>query len=93
MLRSRFSETRAFIADTLLNVSQMWHLIQIWEQANSGAIEKCRIVLAVDSVTFWPGVTVNENGEVGGLKDLQQLEEIDIFQQFHASPVDFAEFL
>jgi hypothetical protein len=69
----------------------MWRLIQLWEQANSGAIENRRIVLGVD--TGWPRVTVNENGEVDGPKKLQRLEEIDIFQQFLASPVDFVESL
>jgi hypothetical protein len=29
LLRLRFSECRALIADALLNVSQMWHLIQL----------------------------------------------------------------
>jgi hypothetical protein len=75
LLRLRFSEPRALIADALLNVDQMWDLIQLWEKANSGAIENRRL-----------RVTVNENGEVGGLKDLQQLEEIDIFQQFLRVP-------
>jgi hypothetical protein len=93
LLRLRFSEPRALIADALLNVSQMRYLIQLWEEANCFAIENCRIVLAVDAVTFRPRVTVNENGEVGELKDLQQLEDIDIFEKFLASPVDFAEFL
>jgi hypothetical protein len=71
----------------------MSDLIQLWEQANSGVIENRRIVLASDVVAFRPRVTMNENGEVGRLKDLQQLEEVDIFQQFLASPVDFAEFM
>jgi hypothetical protein len=91
--RLRFSDPRPLIADALLNVNKMWHLIQLWEQANSGAIENRQIVLAVDAVAFRPRVTVNENEEVGGLKNLQQLEEIDIFQQFLTSPVDFAECL
>jgi hypothetical protein len=89
----RFPEPHALVADALLNVSQIWHVIQLWEQANSGAIENHPILLALDVVALRPRVTVNENDEVGGLKDLQQLEEIAIFQQFLASPVDFAEFL
>jgi hypothetical protein len=71
LLRLHFSEPRALIANALLNVSQMWYLIQLCERANSGAIECPRIVLAVDAVAFRPRVTVDENGEVGGLKNLQ----------------------
>jgi hypothetical protein len=65
--------------------------LEKWRPAN--LFDDRTIILAVDVVAFRPNVTVTEEGEVRGLKNLKRLDESDLFTEFLKDPPDFAQFL
>jgi hypothetical protein len=52
-----------------------------------------RAVLAIGAVAFRPVVTLNDTGEVHGLKSFEALESPDLFSQLLTNPNAFASFL
>jgi hypothetical protein len=94
LLNSKFTQDRRLVSDALQNSDRIGELITIWEKSTPSISSSHRdVILSVDAVAFRPLVTVSEDGEVHGLKNLTRLEDPDIFAHFLRDPPAFAHFL
>jgi hypothetical protein len=92
LLNSKFTKDRRIISDVLQDSNRMGELIALWEKS-SRATGHWDVILAVDAVAFRPLVTVTEDGEVHGLKNMTRLADTDMFTEFLRDPPAFAHFL
>jgi hypothetical protein len=72
LLNSRLAETRRILSDALQDISRIGRSIERWNHAIPEDVTDRRIILAIDAVAFRPLVAINENGELRGLKYLEQ---------------------
>jgi hypothetical protein len=74
---SRFAETHRNLSDAFQDMSRISELIELWNHDISEDVTDRRIILVVDVIVFRPVVTINEDGEVRGLKYLKQIHDPD----------------
>jgi hypothetical protein len=73
---------RSAVSDTLLDIQEIGHLIDLWIRGNPDARENERLVLSVHAVAFRPIITVPEDGTVDDLNDGFKIDG-DLFDQFN----------
>jgi hypothetical protein len=94
LLRSKFTKGHRILSDALQDSDRIGELISLLEKSRPANLFNHRtIILAFDIVAFRPNVTITEEGEVRGLKNLKRLDDPDLFTEFLRHPPDFAQFL
>jgi hypothetical protein len=93
LLFSKFTECRRIISHALQDAKRVPELLDLWHQAVPPDVTDRTFILAVDAVDFRPLVTIDETGEVHGLKTMAHLGDQDLFTQFLVQPSAFAHFL
>jgi hypothetical protein len=68
-------------------------LVERWNNASPETQNNRRVVLSVDAVSFRPHVAIGNDGSVGGLEDITQLEIPDFFEQHLRNPKGFTALL
>jgi hypothetical protein len=65
---------RSAVSGALLDAQQIECLIDLWIRGKPGARENERLVLSIHAATFWPMITVSEDGMAD---DLNHVFKID----------------
>jgi hypothetical protein len=68
-------------------------VLECWNNSSLETQNDRRVVLSVDAVSVRPHVTIANDGLVGGLEDITQLESPDLFKQYLRNPKEFTAFL
>jgi hypothetical protein len=91
LINSQFTKSRRILSDTLQDSDRIGELIALLEKLRLANLFSDRtIILAVDAVAFRLNVTITEQLEVCGLKNLKPLDDSDLFTEFLKDPLDFA---
>jgi hypothetical protein len=93
LLRTHFAASGHVLSAALVALDRVGELVERWNNSSLETQNDRRVVLSVDAVSFRPHVTIANDGSVGGLEDITQLDSPDLFEQYLRNPREFTAFL